>query len=576
MKAMILAAGLGTRLLPLTKKKPKPLFPILGQPLLDILIQRLQAAGCDGVIINTHHLAHVIHAFVQEKHYGIDVQTRREPTILGTGGAIKNVESFWDEAPFLVINGDILTDIDFKEVYRFHLGHRHPVTLVLHDCDQYNHVWIDNDDCVRGVGHPAPCPPVSFQTRPGSNKPVSEDTGTHRRLAFTGIQVLDPKVLTLIPKGRSCSIIDVYCDMIRSHRTVKGFIARNHYWHDIGTLEGYQAAVQEALTRRALAMIGSTTEKSPLAWSNLKGDGSERRWYRVSRKETTLVLVDHGPPSGDNICEADSFFAIGRHLHNRGVAVPRIYGYDRPSGLVALEDLGDLHLQTLILRTQAQEKVIASYSQVLDLLVLMGVEGAKGFDPAFSYETPQYDEDLILNKEARYFVDAFLNGYMGLGIDFEDLHQEFKLLAQRALYKSHIGFMHRDFQSRNIMIKDNRCYAIDFQGGRLGPLAYDLASLLIDPYVQLPQRLQKDLLSYYIRRLQAFVAVDPLAFFHTYTYCAINRNLQILGAFAFLGKKKGKQDFKKYIPQAVRSLKRHLRQIEPETCVRLHRIAEGL
>ena len=569
MKAMILAAGLGTRLLPLTKKKPKPLFPILGQPLIDILIQRLQAAGCGGVIINTHHLAHQIDAFVQEKHYDIDVQTRHEPTILGTGGAVKNVESFMDEAPFFVINGDIFTDIDFKEVYRFHLGHRHPVTLVLHDCNQYNHVWIDDHDHVRGFGQKAPCPPP----RPHA-EPVS-DSGGARRLAFTGIQVLDPKVLTLIPKGRSCSIIDVYCDMIRSHRTLKGFIARNHYWHDIGTLAGYQAAQREAVSRKALATIGPT-RKGPLAWSNLKGDGSERRWYRVSGKETTLIVVDHGPPLGEGTCEADSFFAIGRHLHNKGVAVPRICAYDRPSGLVALEDLGDLHLHALVLRTQAREKVVASYSQVIDLLVFMGLEGAKGFDPAFAYETPRYDEDLILNKEARYFVDAFVNGYMGLGIDFKHLQGEFELLAKRALYKSHIGFLHRDFQSRNIMIKENKCYAIDFQGGRLGPLAYDIASLLIDPYVQLPERIQKDLLTYYIRRLKALVPMDPLDFINTYTYCAINRNFQILGAFAFLSREKGKEDFKKYIPQAVSSLKRHLHQIEPETCMQLRRIAEGL
>jgi len=569
-----LAAGLGTRLLPLTKKKPKPLFPILGQPLIDILIQRLQAAGCGGVIINTHHLAHQIDAFVQEKHYDMDVQTCHEPTILGTGGAIKNVESFVDEAPFLVINGDIFTDIDFKEVYRFHLAHRHPVTLVLHHCDQYNHVWIDDHDHVMGFGHTTPCPPPSLHTRPGTAKPVS-DSGTERRLAFTGIQVLDPKVLTLIPKGRSCNIIDVYCDMIRSHRTVKGFIAQNHYWHDIGTLAGYKAAQREAITRKALATIGPT-RKGPLAWSNLKGDGSERSWYRVSRKETTLVVVDHGPPPGESICEADSFFAIGRHLYNKGVAVPRIYGYDRPSGLVALQDLGDLHLQALVLQTQTREKVVASYRQAVDLLVFMGLEGAKGFDPALSYETPRYDEDLILNKEARYFVDAFLNGYMALGIDFEDLQGEFELLAKRALHKSHIGFLHRDFQSRNIMIKGNKCYAIDFQGGRLGPLAYDIASLLIDPYVQLPQRLQKELLAYYIRRLQALATIEPLDFLHTYTHCAINRNLQILGAFAFLSRERGKKDFKEYIPQAVSSLKKHLHQIEPETCMQLRRIAEGL
>jgi aminoglycoside/choline kinase family phosphotransferase/GTP:adenosylcobinamide-phosphate guanylyltransferase len=575
MKAMILAAGLGTRLLPLTQKKPKPLFPILGQPVIGILIQRLQIAGCEGVIINTHHLAHEIGAFIQDKDYGIDVQVRYEPAILGTGGAIKNVDTFWDEAPFLVINGDIFTDIDFKKVYGFHLAHRHPVTLALHDCAPYNHVWLDDHDHVTGFGQEAPCPPSGLGMPLGRGRPVPS-TERHRRLAFTGIQVLDPTVLNFIPRGTFCSIIDIYCDMIGKHKTIIGFIAQNHYWHDIGTLAGYQGAAREAVARQALAMIGPTSRKASLTWSPLKGDGSERKWYRVSGEETSLIVVDHGPPSGADVCEADSFFAIGRHLHDKGVSVPRMYAYDRQRGLIALEDVGDLHLQALALRMRTREELLASYRPVMDLLVLMGVEGAKGFNPAFAYETPGYDENLILKKESRYFVNAFLNGYMDLRIDFEDLQEEFQLLAKMAVQKSHVGFLHRDFQSRNIMIKGRRCYAIDFQGGRLGPLAYDVASLLIDPYVALPQRLQKDLLTNYIKRLQAVVDIDPNDFLRTYTYCAINRNLQILGAFAFLTQRRGKQDFGKYIPQAVNALKRNLQQIESRMCTRLRRIIEGL
>ena len=118
MKAMILAAGLGTRLLPLTEKIPKPLFPVLGRPLIDILIRRLEDMGCTAVIINTHHLAPMIEAFLKTQHYNIPVLTRYEKTILGTGGGIKNVEDFWDDDPFLVVNGDIFTDIDLERVYR--------------------------------------------------------------------------------------------------------------------------------------------------------------------------------------------------------------------------------------------------------------------------------------------------------------------------------------------------------------------------------------------------------------------------------------------------------------------------
>ena len=174
----------------------------------------------------------------------------------------------------------------------------------------------------------------------------------------------------------------------------------------------------------------------------------------------------------------------------------------------------------------------------------MGIEGVKGFDPAFTFQTPHYDKDLIVERESRYFLKAFLNGYMGLAIGFDQLKEEFELLAEAALDKSYNGFMHRDFQSRNIIVKDHKYYVIDFQGGRLGPLAYDLASLLIDPYVALPEKLQETLLTYYLNRLSEFVTIDSADFRHSYKYCAINRKLQILGAVAFLSQQMGKAGFK--------------------------------
>ena len=644
MKAMILAAGLGTRLLPLTKKTPKPLFPIAGRPLIDILIHRLQDSGCEAVIINTHYLAEMIDQFVKGQDYGIPVQTRHEPNILGTGGAIKNVEDFWNEAPLLVINSDIFTNIDFGQVYRFHLNHKDPATLVLHDCPPFNQVWVDPTDHIAGFGYTAPCPP----RRP-------EPPPNYRKLAFTGIQVLDPQVLGFLPEGTFHSIIDAYCEMIQAGMSLKGFVSYNHYWYDIGTMAGYRGAAREAVGRKALERAFPVAEQGPLVWSRLKGDGSERTWCRVSFGATvaptlpsppgpdldyrptsptirgsaradldnrldksirapsagagfngealasgpegptprrlgdetirhpasgirhhSIILVDHGPPAEAGTCEADAFSAIGQHLHKKGVPVPRIYAYDRPSGLVALEDLGDLHLQALIRRTVNRAKVVAHYRAVIDLLVSMGIEGAKGFDPAYTYQTSHYDCNLILERESRYFVEAFLNRYIALGVNFEDLKEEFEVLAQNALKTSYNGFLHRDFQSRNILVRDHNYYLIDFQGGRLGPLQYDLASLLIDPYVALPHSLQETLLTYYVRRLADFVPVDPVDFIDAYKYCAINRNLQILGAFAFLSLEKGKKDFEEYIPPAISSLKALLHNVGQSECPKLLGIVQSL
>ncbi|HIJ58036.1 MAG TPA: phosphotransferase [Deltaproteobacteria bacterium] len=565
MKAMILAAGLGTRLLPLTEKRPKPLFPILGRPLIDILIRRLESSGFEAVIINTHHLAHMIDEFIKAPACGIPVVTRYEPTILGTGGAIKNVEDFWDDEPFLVINGDIFTNIDLKKVYRFHLSHKHPVTLVLHDFSQFNHVWVNPGDHVVGFGHTKPCPPSHTKT-----------SAHPRKLAFTGIQVLDPQVLSFIPTRTFYSIIDAYCKMIREGSTIKGFIAQDHYWHDIGTIEEYLGATRDALARKALKSTFPGIESDSLVWSRLKGDGSDRTWYRVARGKDSLVVVDHGPPQDDGTCEADAFVAIGRHLHNKGMPVPRIFAYDRASGLVALEDLGDLHLQTIIRRAVETEEVAGHYKAVIDLLIAMGIEGAKGFDPAYTYQTPYYDQELILEKESKYFVEAFLNGYIGRNINFDTLENEFKVLAERALKHPYTGLLHRDFQSRNILVTDGNYYFTDFQGARFGPLQYDLASLLIDPYVELPRGLQLKLLNYYLKRLSDFIAVDAGEFLDAYTYCAINRNLQVLGAFGFLARVKGKKDFEAYIPLAVSSLKARLHSIEQGECPKLSKIIQSI
>ena len=578
MKAMILAAGLGTRLLPLTEKRPKPLFPILGRPLIDILIRRLENSGCEAVVINTHHLAHMIDEFVKAQAYGIPVATRYEPTILGIGGAIKNVEDFWDDEPFLVVNGDIFTNIDLVKVYRFHLNHKHPVTLVVHDYAQFNHVWVDSSDHISGFGHTAPCPPPALDSAHGTPD-LTADAANNRQLAFTGIHVLDPQVLSFIPNGTFCNIIDAYCEMIHQGLTIKGFIARNHYWHDIGTMVGYRAATREALARETFRTVISEVGSDSLVWSNLKGDGSDRTWYRVTIEvagQPSIIVVDHGPPSEDSTCEADAFAAIGRHLHHKGIPVPRIFAYDRPSGLVVLENLGDLHLQSLVRRVVDTEEIANHYRAVIDLLIAMGVEGAKGFDLSYTYQTPYYDRELILEKESRYFVEAFVNGYLRLKIDFETFGDEFEVLAQRALDHPYTGLLHRDFQSRNILVKDGNYYFIDFQGARLGPLPYDLASLLIDPYVELPQSLQEDLLTYYARRLSDFVPVDPNDFLHAYKYCAINRNLQILGAFAFLSRVKGKKDFETYISVAVSSLKARLRTIEQGECPKLSRIIQSI
>ncbi len=543
MKAMILAAGYGTRLRPYTSHTPKPLFSIAGRPLLDMIIGRLQKAGCRAVIVNTHHLHEQIETFIAAQNYGIEVYTRYEPQILGTGGAIKNVADFWDDQPFMVINADIVADIDLAKVYDKHCRRRPASTLVLCDNPEFNSVAVDRKEWITGFHDP------SRDSRQSSG----------RLLTFTGIQVLEPEVLNYIPPARPYSSIDAFKQILADGKKLRAVVVPKNSWQDIGSAHRYrQAAADQAIPEAFKQAFGASSGR-PVRRLQLKGDGSQRHWYRLQSGRHTLIMADHGIRESRLTSEADAFVRLGRHLFRRGVPVPKIYFDDTFCGLVFLEDLGDVHLQQSVRSAAEPRVVIKLYQAVIDHLIRLSRQGAVGFDRTWTYQTAEYDQKLILEKECRYFLDAFVNGYLGFDIQFEDLAPDFIALADNALQHSIQGFMHRDMQSRNIMLKDHRIFFIDFQGGRLGPLQYDLASLLIDPYVELPPSIQTPLVDYCIHRLAEVSAVDPVKFRACYRYCALTRNLQILGAFAFLSRVKGKKQFEKYIPAALRTLRSNLK-----------------
>jgi aminoglycoside/choline kinase family phosphotransferase len=292
---------------------------------------------------------------------------------------------------------------------------------------------------------------------------------------------------------------------------------------------------------------------------HLKGDGSDRQWYRLKMGQKSMILVDHGIRTSDRINETHAFVNIGRYLFDRGLPVPQIYEADTFAGYVLLEDIGNLNLQRVVRQSESSENVIDLYRRVIHLLIKFSTSGADQFDTGWCYQTSRYDRSLILEKECRYFVEAFLNSYLGLQIKYADLKKEFEYLADNALKHSVQGLMHRDFQSRNIMIRKDQIYFIDYQGARMGPIQYDLASLLIDPYVDLPQHIQTHLLAYALEKMQGQMNLVADNFKGCYRFCSLTRNLQILGAFAHLTRVKGKMHFEKYIPAAVRTFEYNLK-----------------
>lgn len=328
----------------------------------------------------------------------------------------------------------------------------------------------------------------------------------------------------------------------------------------------------EELIQKTFESIYPESVGKRIALTPLKGDGSDRKWYRAACGGASIIVVEHGPPPNKKVSEGDAFTAIGRHLKASGAPVPEIYAYDLPSGIVLLEDCGDIHLQDVIKKENNNEHITIHYRAVIDRLITMQFKAREDFDVRNCLETPYYDPDVILNREARYFVEAFLKGHLGFKIDFQELAGEFAFIAKRALSQYITGFLHRDFQSRNILVRDGSYYFIDFQSGRLGPLQYDLASLLIDPYVELPDNIQNDLLGYYIERLSDWIVIDPDLFLEVYDYNALNRNLQVLGAFAYLSGVKQKHEFSSYIPAACKSLRVRLGHIGSKNCPRLNEV----
>lgn len=548
MRALILSAGLGTRLRPYTDHTPKPLFTICGRPLLDITITKLIHAGCESIMINTHHLHAKIEGFIAQQSYAIPIETRYEPRILGTAGAILNVKDFWNDKPFMVVNADIVTTIDFRAVYAFHCQHGHPVTLVLADDPEFNSVITDADDYVTEFYQPADLPDRSIEPA----------------LTFTGIQVLNPKILKFIPSKMPASSIDAYIHMLAKGEKIKAYNCHNASWKDIGTPERYKLAVFETMVPQTFQRVFPGIRIRSVSREHLKGDGSDRQWYRLKMGDKSMILVDHGIKKSNLIDEADAFVNIGRHLLDRGLPVPLIYDEDTFAGYVFLEDLGNVDLQAAVGQTDHFEKVMELYRRVIDLLINLSTSGVDQFDTGWCYQTSRYSKSLILERECRYFLDAFIKKYLGLNIKNADYKNEFEYLAENALKHAVQGLMHRDFQSRNIMIKNDQLYFIDFQGTRMGPIQYDLASLLIDPYVDVPQDIQAQLLAYALKKLQQRMRLVADDFIRCYRFCCLTRNLQILGAFGHLTRVKKKMHFEQYIPAAVRTLEYNLKNQKDE------------
>ncbi len=232
MKALLLAAGLGTRLRPLTEVLPKPLCLFYGRPILDLVYEQIKRAGIHGIAINTHHLPQVINQHIQ-KHprvYTPAPHISFEPEILGTGGAITPLRAWLGQDELLICNGDVIADIDLKALVQQHRESGSDATMVLLD------------------RHKKGTNPVAYegsQIRAIGDQPVTA-TERHTLATFSGIHIVGPRLVRAIAPSGSPSIIEAYIRLLAEGARIQAFIHRG-FWEDLGTPQDYFAAHQAVL-----------------------------------------------------------------------------------------------------------------------------------------------------------------------------------------------------------------------------------------------------------------------------------------------------------------------------------------
>lgn len=314
--------------------------------------------------------------------------------------------------------------------------------------------------------------------------------------------------------------------------------------------DGKRASITE-FVKIFLHEITLLTEEPKLY--SLAGDGSKRSFWRIttSQSDSTFIAMENLPIDDISRRENLAYLLIGKHLYQKGLPVPEIYRVDPANGWFILEDMGDRDLQTIV---SHQTDRIPIYEKIIEILFRLQIEGSEDFNTQWCYQTERYDRFVMRRYEADYFKDAFLCHYLGLKKNWPELEGLFDYLAETASIADDRFFLHRDFQSRNIMVSDTKIGILDWQGGRLGPLSYDLASLLIDPYTNLSSHERDKIYQIYLLLLKDYQPkwIDP--FKRDFPYLAIQRNLQILGAFSYLTQVQKKPYFERYISPALKSL----------------------
>lgn len=605
-KALVLAAGLGSRLRPLSESCPKPLLPLWGVPLLERMLRLLESWGVEEAAVNLHWQADRVRAYLAGRPGPLKIRVSHEPVILGTGGALRPVRDFLGDAPFWVANADVAAALDPL-----------PLARAFEKGSGLAAAWLE----------PRKGPRTVEADRRGRitcyRSPTPGVPGTY---TFCGLQLVSPEVFPLLPDRPFCTLVDAYTQGMENGLFVDGVVVPGSYWDDAGTAEAYLrihgevkraarlgraggALYEPRLDRRgagdthffcvcgdsrvaagvegcdavvsgeAAVATGSTLRRSVISGGSVAGAlagavcvgaagsgdeampralaaagwkagetaaellgerGSNRTFWRVRSGRASAIYIRYSMERPENA----RYSGHAELLSRAGVPVPKVLADLPESCCQLLEDWGSDSLQARMGKRPDQAETW--YRPVVEALARLHGEGTREVARAGHALEPPFDATLY-GWEHRLFEEQLLVRRYGFEALPAAAAAELRDVSERLVRAAQV-VVHRDFQSSNVLFRGRRFALIDFQGMRMGAAAYDLASLLCDPYVKLSQQARDRLIEHYGRCRQELSDAGEL-----FSCGAVQRLVQALGAFGRLAGV-GQPGFTRYILPGLENL----------------------
>lgn len=321
---------------------------------------------------------------------------------------------------------------------------------------------------------------------------------------------------------------------------------------DCINVKNMDLVIQESVKLQISGLYEQLTGSRPEMIQPLRASGSSRRYFRISGNGETVIGAWY-----DQVPENKAFISFSRHFWEQGLNVPEILAVSDDLKCYLLEDLGNKVLLDYVLEVRNkpdhQHLLVEVYRDVLDHLIRFQVVAGKTLDYSVCFPADHFDEQAYM-WDLNYFKYNFLK-LINIPFDEYRLEKDFRALVTQLLSADHSWFVYRDFQARNIMLHNNSLYFIDYQGGRLGALHYDVASLLFQAKAALPFQVREELLNYYISQVEKVAPATASDFRKYYYKFVLIRVLQTLGAYGLRGMHQQKPHFIESIPLAMGNIK---------------------